>query len=422
MYVHPHYRSQRAISTTHTYSPGIIELALLLLAILFATLALVACSDTNRDDSQLAATGSVTIPVAGKIEPVALFYGPMPTGVAVSKQGRLFVNFPRWGDQVDFTVAEVIDGKTVPFPNANINAFQEGNQADHLVAVQSVVIDPKDRLWIVDTASIKMGEPFANGPKLICIDLKDNQVIQAIHFPENVALKTTYLNDVRFDLNRGKAGYAFITDSSDKGPNGIIVVDLSSGESWRKLNDHPSTKADQNFVPTVEGQFLMVREPGKPEQPIKMGSDGIAIDVNKGLLYYCPLGSHRIYSVKVDALVDRNVSDDQVAKTVRELPQRDFASDGLECAPDGTLILTDYEHNAIRKLMPDGTYAPIVSDPRMIWPDSMSLASNGGQIYFTANQLNRQPRFHGGEDLRQKPYAVFRTPSGLKRLALMDGM
>jgi hypothetical protein len=30
---------------------------------------------------------------------------------------------------------------------------------------------------------------------------------------------------VRFDLRRGKAGLAFITDSASKGPNGLIVVD-----------------------------------------------------------------------------------------------------------------------------------------------------------------------------------------------------
>ena len=59
----------------------------------------------------------------------------------------------------------------------------------------------------------------------------------------SVALPTTYLNDVRFDLRRGEPGIAFITDSSNQGPNGIIVVDLASGQSWRRLHDHPSTKA-----------------------------------------------------------------------------------------------------------------------------------------------------------------------------------
>lgn len=48
----------------------------------------------------------------GNIESVASFSGPMPTGVTVSANNRIFVNFPRWGDKVDYTVAEVRNGKT----------------------------------------------------------------------------------------------------------------------------------------------------------------------------------------------------------------------------------------------------------------------------------------------------------------------
>jgi hypothetical protein len=47
----------------------------------------------------------------GRIETVATFTGLMPTGVTVSREGRIFVNFPRWGDAVEFTVAEL---KSVP--------------------------------------------------------------------------------------------------------------------------------------------------------------------------------------------------------------------------------------------------------------------------------------------------------------------
>lgn len=32
----------------------------------------------------------------------------MPTGVTVSHSGRIFVNFPQWGDDVTATVAEVL--------------------------------------------------------------------------------------------------------------------------------------------------------------------------------------------------------------------------------------------------------------------------------------------------------------------------
>src|SRR5262245_35161607 len=47
----------------------------------------------------------------GRLEVVATFDGPIPTGVTVSRKGRIFVNFPRWGDKVEFTVAELKGGK-----------------------------------------------------------------------------------------------------------------------------------------------------------------------------------------------------------------------------------------------------------------------------------------------------------------------
>jgi hypothetical protein len=45
----------------------------------------------------------------------------MPTGVTVSQKGRIFVNFPRWGDEVPFTVAEVREGKAIAYPDEAMN-------------------------------------------------------------------------------------------------------------------------------------------------------------------------------------------------------------------------------------------------------------------------------------------------------------
>ena len=178
---------------------------------------------TARDAASTASTNN--------LEPVAAFYGPMPTGVTVSRQGRIFVNYPKWGDDVDFTVAEITSGREVAFPSAAINRYEPSRAADTLVSVQSVVVDPADRLWILDTGSIRFGPPVENGPKLVCVDLATNRVVKKILFPPDVALETSYLNDIRFDLRRRTAGVAYITDSSDKGPNGIIVVDLDTGRS-----------------------------------------------------------------------------------------------------------------------------------------------------------------------------------------------
>lgn len=41
----------------------------------------------------------------------------------------------------------------------------------------------------------------------------------------------------------------------------------------------------------------------------------------------------------------------------------------------------------------------------------MSVAEDG-YLYVTADQLRRQPLYQGGEDMRQKPYALFRVRIG----------
>ena len=98
----------------------------------------------------------------------------MPTGVTVSRSGRIFVNFPRWGDPVDFTVAEIQNGRVVPYPNADINQPDISKQAERFISVQSVVVDPKDRLWVVDTGSIQFSKVSPGGAQA-CRDRSEDE-------------------------------------------------------------------------------------------------------------------------------------------------------------------------------------------------------------------------------------------------------
>jgi sugar lactone lactonase YvrE len=347
----------------------------------------------------------------GTLEPVAYFSGAMPTGITVSQHGRIFVNFPKWGDEVQFTVAEIRDGEPVAYPDEAMNQTNPDDPAAALVSVQSVVVDPADRLWILDTGSPLFQSTQYGGPKLLCVDLTTDQVVKKILFPQDVALPTTYLNDVRFDLRRGSEGMAFITDSAQKGPNGIIVVDLASGESWRQLNDHLSTKAEglQTFLPIVEGRPFLEHQPdGSVKQGADMGSDGIAISADGARLYYCPLGSRKLYSVDTDALIDRSLDDRDVAATVTDEGDKGGASDGLESDAAGHIYSTNYEHNAILRRLPGGKWETVAHDQRLLWPDTLSVAADG-YLYVTANQLHRQARYHKGRDLRRKPYILFRV-------------
>lgn len=69
----------------------------------------------------------------GTLEPVVHFDGAMPTGVTVSHEGRTFVNFPKWGDDVAFTVAEIRDEQPVAYPDEATNQT-----------------DPNDRTYLCD--------------------------------------------------------------------------------------------------------------------------------------------------------------------------------------------------------------------------------------------------------------------------------
>lgn len=386
-----------------------------------AAVALVGCSsDSGRSPAKrdvpsaapptAGMTAPPTLPVAraaGTLEVVATFTESMPTGVTVASGGRVFVNYPRWGDPVPFTVAEVRNGRAAAYPDADVNRLDPSRPRDTFVSVQSVVVDPRNRLWVLDTGSVKFGPVVPGGAKLVAIDLSTNRIHKTIHFGPDVALPTSYLNDVRFDLRKGRDGVAYITDSSAQGPNGIVVVDLATGESRRRLHDHPSTKAEPRFLPFVEGRALLRRPAGQPPSHLSLGSDGIAIGRDGKRLYYCALAGRRLFSVDTDPLLDESATDEQVGSTVRDEGMKP-ASDGLESDAQGRIYATAYEINAVVRRNPDGRYETITHDPRALWPDTLALADDGW-LYFTANQLHRQADYNGGKDEREKPYVLFRV-------------
>jgi sugar lactone lactonase YvrE len=335
--------------------------------------------------------------VARDYEVVAELDDLMPTGVTVTDAGRVFISVPRWGDDVPYTVAEIVDGRPVAFPDADINRWSPPRAAGTLVSVQSVVVDPSGYLWLLDTGSLAFAPSVEAGPKLVQVDLETDRVVRVIRPAAGAVTPTTYLNDVRFDLSRGERGFAYVTDSQAEGA--LIVVDLASGESWSRLRGHHSTRAEEGFRAIVQG---VVRE------GYAVGADGIALRADGERLYYCPLSSRRLYSVDTAALRDRSMSEAQVAGRVVDHGDKG-ASDGLEADADGAVYATAYEHSAVLKLAADGAWTTVLHAPELLWPDTLSLAADG-YLYVSVNQLPRTPLFNNGVDDRVPPYRIIRAP------------
>ncbi|KAK7552512.1 major royal jelly protein [Phyllosticta citricarpa] len=367
--------------------------------------------------------------VAGPpLELVHLYYDQFPTGIAVSSTGRKFSNYPPGldgsntndGSNLKYTVAELLPNNTErPYPSLDLNNPPGGAinysttpptgaaLATHLIGVQSVVIDASDRLWILDTgraidprSGTQVPATAPGGPKLIGVDLSTDTIFQTIVFPPSVAPPSSYLNDVRVDV---AAAVAYITDS---GGDALVVVDLATGDSARRLVGHPSTRAEPQFVPSVWGSPLYASSGGELGF-ISVGADGIALSADGATLYFCALASRALYAVPTAAL--RGGSEVQAQGGVVALGQKGF-SDGMEADDRGMVYWGSMEQNAVGWYSAgNGSMGTLVRDPRINWVDTFSIAADG-YLYFTNNQLNLAPSFNGGNDDRKKPYSLFRVP------------
>jgi sugar lactone lactonase YvrE len=319
-----------------------------------------------------------------KLEVVALFPDTMLAGVVASPDGRIFLSFPRW-NPVEFSAAELTkDEKLSPIPNLALHQSSAGE--NKLVSIQGLDLDDKGRLWLLD----------AGTAKLHCADLASGTIVKTLRPANDVLGKSTYANDVRVDLRRGREGFAFISDTAG---GGVIVLDLASGDAWRRLSKAAAARFDPAFDPKVEGKPLAMRG----------HTDGIALSPDGKTLYFHSLSQRALFSVSADLLADKNVSDADVEKAIVKVANKSSASDGIYCDAENRVYTTDYEEGAIRRWTPGaGENQPgetIVQDERILWPDAVTI--HGGYLYLTTNQLNRG-------DAKKPPYALFRVPVDAK--------
>ena len=315
------------------------------------------------------------------------------TGVTVSKDGRIFVNFPRWTEDTAVSVAELKDGRLVAFPDAEWNAWRnarkdEVSAKDHWVCVQSVVADAQGNLWVLDPAAPAMAAVVKDGPKLVEIDLKTNRPGRIIAFDETVAPQGSYLNDVRFSPD-GRTAY--LTDSGVKGA--LVVVDLASGKSRRVLDGHPSTQPDKSVTVTYDGQPLR-RPDGRG---VEFAADGIALSGDGGTLYWQAIKGKTLYGIPTEALRAAAEGGKDAAPQVAVVGENGPA-DGLLIGRDGRMYITSPQDDSVKVrdlAAPGSKPATLLQDRRLRWPDTFAEGPDG-TIYFTTSHIQDSAFFKPG--------------------------
>ncbi|KIW84836.1 hypothetical protein Z517_00224 [Fonsecaea pedrosoi CBS 271.37] len=177
------------------------------------------------------------VSVGPPLELMHLYFDEWPTRVAVSASGRMFSCYPLGLDYTNtrYQVAELGSNNTeIPFPSAQVNSPPGGavnystyppttkGLLDYLMSVQSVAVDPKDHLWILDTG--------------------------------------------RALLSNGT-----LTTSNLGGPK-------LTGGSWPHLENIPQVRAEPGFYVNVRGDSVYMNAgSGMPISKVAFGADGITL-------------------------------------------------------------------------------------------------------------------------------------------------
>ena len=260
-----------------------------------------------------------------------------------------------------------------------------------------MVADGQDRLWVVDAAAPAMAHVVKDGPKLVGIDLKTNQVVKTIPFDTSTVMQASYLNDVRISPD-GKTAY--LTDSGAEGA--LIVVDLDSGSAKRILSGDPSTMPDKSVTVTYDGKPLR-RPDGRG---VEFSADGIALSKDGKTLYWQAIKGKTLYSLPTDALigwatatvVPEMLTDRTLGAKIVTVGENGPADGLLIGRKDGRMYVTSPQDNAVkvRDLANNGAgLTTLVQDPQLRWPDTFGEGPDG-TIYVTTSHIQDSADYKPG--------------------------
>lgn len=310
--------------------------------------------------------------------------GAMPAGFKNDRDGNFYLSVPRWAPGIPATVNRVELTSSKPMLSAYPS--WEMNEIGNPGALQSVLgweIDELNRAWFLDQGHIE-GQPSVEGAqKLVCWDIENNQLIESIPIPDEIAsYEASFLNDLVVD---NANGFIYIADSgifSDPLQGGLIVYNMKTQELRRILHQHESTQDVADYW------FKIAGKPVWKEEPMRTGADGIALSADRRTLYWCALTARNLYGIDTSLIQDFATPHEKIAQAVLNLGDKGTNTDGMSADNRGLIYYTMLEGQGIGIYDPEqDTFSDFVTDERMIWVDGMTF-DNKGHLLFNNNRLH----------------------------------
>lgn len=287
---------------------------------------------------------------------------------------------------------------TTPFPNEEWNTPRETD--DHYLSnVLGIRNDKNGIVWLLD-----MGQRNPVTPKIVGWNTITDKLERIYYLPETSVVPTSQPNDMVVDTKHHV--FVIADEGIGNGGNGstasLIIVDMKTGKTRRLLEGHRTT-LPENLPTVINGKPLAVN--GKN---LLVGCDGITADKNFEWLYYGPLNGSKIYRVKLDDLLNENLTETELDKRIETYSDKPN-NGGLSIDIDGNLYLTAMESNSVAVILAkDKSTHNIVTDEKLLWADGVSYNAVDGYMYVSAAQVHLGSVFNNGKNLATAPFYIFR--------------
>jgi sugar lactone lactonase YvrE len=319
--------------------------------------------------------------------------------VAIDRNGTMILGLPRWtGMEQTPSVARVgADGSLVPLPGGGWNQWRPGDDGrEAFVQVNALHIFGDGSLWIVDQGTPDRKTTLPGAQKLVQMDPVDGRVLKVLRFDAEILPEGAQMNDLRVFGSR-----LYVTDS---GLGGVIVHDVATGRTLRRLSRHPLLGHGAGLP--LRGTGGRPLQDANGERP-QVQSDLIEMTADGRWLYVStPTGPWRRIPV---ALLNDPVVDDAAIAAAIETVYHAPTLNGSAIDTHGNLLLCDAEHRRITVLAPDGRVATLITDDRLVNPDALFITADR-RLYVPAPQTERLPEHDSGHGSAKPPFLVLSMP------------
>jgi len=319
-----------------------------------------------------------------------LAYSEPIGNVAVSRDGRIFFTVHPESRTRGNKLLEFVGGASVPFPSLSL-------QTELFDTPLGVSIDRLNRLWVIDHGNHGM-----RSARVIAIDLDSGEVIRDQYFDPSIAPAGSLLQDLQVSAD---GNTIVIADASfwRKRP-ALIVYDVETGDARRLLEGHYSVSAENYLIrtPIRDMEFLggMVA--------LRGGVDGIAL--GDEWLYYGALNGSGLFRIRLSDLKNQKLPQSQLATRIERFSDKPL-SDGLSVDLNGSVYITDVEHNAVFKADAINGLSTLIQSRDIRWPDALSFGPDG--YLYVADSALPDVIMKSAEHVdAQGPYRIFRFQPG----------